>query len=677
MGAGAVKRLILKRASELSTSKNYRIRYEEELNPAQLEAVMHGDGPALIVAGAGTGKTRTLTYRVARLVEDGVAPESISLLTFTRKSATEMLRRAASLLDGRCERVSGGTFHSFAHRTLRRYAVLAGFQPNFTVLDQSDMQDAISLLRGQLGIEKNKRRFPQKQTIGSIYSMAINRCTPIATIIKNLYPQFENDSDKIIEVLRRYQAYKHEHNAMDYDDLLVFLLTLLQESQDARMKIQRGIRYLMVDEYQDTNQLQHRIVLALANEQKNVLAVGDDAQSIYSFRGADFNNIFEFGKSFDNCVTIKIEENYRSVQPILDLSNEIIDRSSHRFDKKLWTRKVGGELPYLVSTESDRQQSLFVVQQVLEHRELGISFNSQAVLVRSGFLSFDLEIELNRANIPFRKFGGLKFSETAHVKDLLAYARIIVNPRDALAWNRVLLLEDGVGPKTAADVVEKVMTGELDFRNLGSSEQGKKNGERVSLLFTALRLADEKRNRVGESLVSLAYFYKDRLQKRHDDWAKRWKDIEVFLTIAERYETYDSFLIDMALEPPTDSIVDLEEDNNETEYLTISTIHSAKGLEWNTVYLLWALEGRFPSPKSVGSIEQLDEERRLFYVATTRAKEHLFITYPTNVFDRETGFVLGQPTRFLDGITGEKIDRCILQNEEQATVPHSPIALSS
>jgi DNA helicase-2/ATP-dependent DNA helicase PcrA len=656
-----LKKLVLKKNTELAARRReYRIRYAEELNPAQYEAVMHTNGAALVVAGAGTGKTRTLVYRVARLIEDDIQPESILLLTFTRKSAGEMLRRAALLLDGRCERVSGGTFHSFAHQTLRRFAPLVGFERNFVILDQGDAEDTINLIRAQRGFDQLRKRFPMKQTLQAMLSASINRTRPLADIIENDYPQFAEQVDNITDVLQQYQMYKQRNNMMDYDDLLVHLFSLLKESHEARQAMHRQYHYLMVDEYQDTNKLQHAIVVMLAGERENVMAVGDDAQSIYSFRGADFENIMRFPESFKSCAIIPIEENYRSTQPILTFANEMMLKAASRYKKELYSRRKEGELPAIISAENERQQSLFVVQRVLELREEGMALKDMAVLFRSGYLSFDLEIELTRANIPFRKFGGLKFIETAHVKDMLAYLRILVNQRDAISWHRVLLLLKDVGPRTAANVVDGIIEGTISLFKDAELQQIPRGKEKVLELFKTLRDLEKDKRQLGEKIFSLAEYYRPIMQKKYDDFAKRWKDIEMFLMIAERYTSIIELLSDMALEPPTESVTDVEGATIEDEYLTLSTIHSAKGLEWNTVFILWALDGKFPSTRAFENNDVLEEELRLMYVAATRAKELLYICYPTNIFDRETGYVLSKPSRFLDGIGEEITDRFML-----------------
>lgn len=657
-----MKKLLLKRSADLLPAKEYKIRYHDELNEAQYRAVMHGEGAALIIAGAGTGKTRTLVYRVARLIEDGVPPEAILLLTFTRKSASEMLRRASMLLDGRCERVAGGTFHSFAHQILRKYAPLLGFERNFSVLDQADAEDAMSLLRARSAPEQTKRRFPQKHTLNAMYSASLNKITPLREIIEKDYPRFSDDYPEIQQLLERYIEYKRINNMMDYDDLLVYLLTLLKRHDEARAALGAQYRFIMVDEYQDTNRLQHEIIMSLAGTGKNVIAVGDDAQSIYSFRGADFQNIYRFPQSFDRCDIITIEENYRSTEQILTLANAIMEHAAVRYDKTLFTRRKSGENPLIINAKDERQQSSFIVQQILELRENRLPLGDIAVLFRSGYMSFDLEIELSRANVPFKKFGGMKFVDSAHIKDLLAMFRILYNPKDVIGWHRVLLLLEGVGPRTAAQITDMIAGGTMSIHNYDHAAHLFRGRDSVASLFEMLREAASPSVSVGDKAHIFAEFYRPILKRLYDDFGKRWKDIEVFQTFAERYATLQDFLSDMALEPPSET-ADAEAEEPETEFVTLSTIHSAKGLEWNTVFVIWALDGKFPPTKSLDSMDSVEEERRLMYVAVTRAKERLFISYPSNVYDRETGFVLGNPSRFFDGIGDGIAERCVLVSE--------------
>ncbi len=658
-----MKKLILKKRSDSPINQyGYKIAYSEELNVAQYEAVMHDQGAALVIAGAGTGKTRTLVYRLARLIEDRNPPESILLLTFTRKAASEMLRRASGILDGRCDDVSGGTFHSFALQTLRKYAEAINFRNNFSVLDSGDSEDVINILRSNLKFDKTKRRFPTKSTIHKIISMSVNTREKIDKVIENDYPGYEDLAEEINLISIQYREYKAQHQLMDYDDLLVHLLNLMKSRPDIRKRLNDRYRYIMVDEYQDTNRLQHEIVLQLAGTKQNIMAVGDDAQSIYAFRGADYQNILFFPKSFDKCKIYKIEQNYRSTTPILDLSNEIIKSAAFKYEKELFSDKIEGDLPMIVAANDEREQSDFIAQQILEYREQGIELDEMAVLFRSSYHSFDLEISLSKSNIPYQKFGGLKFAETAHIKDLLAFFKVLYNPNDAISWTRLLLLHSGVGPATASKFVDLITSNEISLEN-DSSLSKIKVKQSILKLFKILSEEFYSKSSLSDKAMRFSKYYKPILIDKHDDWRKRWQDLETFISIAGTYKSLASFLNDMAIDPPTDKVDDIDPTDKEDELLTLSTIHSAKGLEWKVVFLIWALEGRFPSARSLSSIDSVEEERRLFYVACTRAKDTLCITYPMNIFDRETGSVLSQPSRFLQVIDNKFIDKYVISEE--------------
>ncbi|MCZ7555127.1 MAG: ATP-dependent helicase [Bacteroidia bacterium] len=661
-----MKKITLKKTSlSLITGDEarYTIRYRDELNAAQYEAAVHADGPALVVAGAGTGKTRTLTYRVARLIESGVRPESVLLLTFTRKAAREMLRRASLLLDERTERVSGGTFHSFANLQLRRYAPELGYAANFTILDQTDSEDVVNLLRSRLGLSSKEKRFPNKQTLQRMYSSSVNTLTPIDIIVARDFPQFAEQIDEIEQLAKAYVAYKKQNNIMDYDDLLVNLVVLLEEQEAIRSKLAAHFRYVMVDEYQDTNKLQARIVRGLGGSNRNIMVVGDDSQSIYSFRGANFRNIMDFPKEFPDCRVITLEENYRSTQPILDLTNEIISRSAEKYQKTLFTSRGRGIIPALVAMEGENTQSRYIAHTILELREEGVPLKEIAVLFRAGYHSFDLEIELARANIPFVKFGGLKLMETAHVKDILAYLRIVENPRDVVSWTRVLLLLEGVGPVSAERVVDEIASGLNPLTARSEERLGHLvRGDHLPELLDVLRDIAPHGISPADKVARLLLYYTPILKARYDDHPKRLKDLDMLQTIAERYAQLAVMLADMALEPPNESVEDLVPEGQEEEFVTLSTIHSAKGLEWHSVFVMYLLDGRFPVTAAAESDESMEEERRLFYVACTRARERLYLTYPTRIYDRSTGTILSKPSRFLDGLPERLLDAYVVDD---------------
>lgn len=652
------KKYVLKRFNkaglvEKIDESRFSINYREELNNSQFEAATASDGAYLIIAGAGTGKTRTLVFRVARLIESGNKPDSIVLLTFTRKAANEMMSRASQLLDDRCSKIRGGTFHSFANLTLRRYAKVIGLDTSFTILDQGDSEDVVNLIRSNDAFITKEKRFPNKKTLYKVYSLSVNTGIKVEDLIEKDYPHFIPLLDKILDIQKIFTEYKRRNNLLDYDDLLVRFRQFLFEGGQAAASFRSTINYVMVDEYQDTNKLQADVVKGLVQHNNNVMVVGDDSQSIYAFRGANFKNIMEFPKLFPNVQIIKLEENYRSVQSVLDFANRINDAAIEKYKKNLFTRRGTGELPVIIAAANDNLQSKFIVEKILDLREEGVSLRDIAVLFRSSFFSFDLEIELAHANIPFQKFGGMKFVETAHIKDVMAFLRIAVNPKDIVSWYRVLLMHEGIGPKTAQKILDDLALGKLTISKEPDEQKDFKLREKLGSLFYLLYQL-HKKNKMPAELVQMVYDYYYKLFKvNYDDYNKRSKDLDIFLNIVENYKSLDTLLSDMAIEPIIESVVDIEGTDKEEEYVTLSTIHSAKGLEWHTVFIIHCVEGYFPSSRSAESVEQLEEERRLMYVASTRAKNNLFVTYPMNLYDREAGMTLSKPSRFISEMSSD------------------------
>ncbi|HEU4343900.1 MAG TPA: ATP-dependent helicase [Candidatus Binatia bacterium] len=657
------KKYVLKNASP-TVFHHARLDYRKELNEAQYRAATTIEGPLLIIAGAGTGKTRTLVHRVAHLIDIGVDPRSILLLTFTRRAAEEMLRRASLLIDNRCSQVAGGTFHSFANLVLREYGRRIDLSPSFTIMDRPDSEDAIQLLRSEMGLNNKDRRFPRKQTVAEIFSMALNKQQTIPDLIERDYPHLYESLDDLLRLYERYVDYKTGKTLLDYDDLLTRLKDLLANREEVRRRLSQIYQFIMVDEYQDTNHLQARIIRLLAASHDNVAVVGDDAQSIYSFRGANFRNIMDFPNDFPATEIIKLEENYRSTQPILNLTNEIIHRAHERYDKNLFTRRREGDTPILVQAESEQMQSRFVCQKILELREEGVPLWDIAVLFRSSFHSFDLELELARHNIPFIKRGGFQFMETTHIKDLLAHLRVLANPHDAISWNRVLLLLEGVGTQMSQRITRWVVEGNWPLDRLRSFDAKGKTAHGLKTLAQVLQVASDAQRPVEQTQYLMQY-YGPILKRNHpDDHPKRLKDLEHFQGITERYRSLERLLSDMALEPPNDSVAGVLAVDPDEGPLVLSTIHSAKGLEWHSVFIIWALEGRFPSFYNINSEEELEEERRLLYVAATRAKENLFITYPVRIFDRGLRMVLSRPSQFIEGISEDLLEPVTVVDEE-------------
>jgi DNA helicase II / ATP-dependent DNA helicase PcrA len=634
---------------DLRTMKQ-KIDYSRELNPVQLEAVQSTEGPYLVIAGAGSGKTRVLVYRVAYLVEKGVRPDEILLLTFTRKAAQEMLRRASLLLDERCSQVSGGTFHSFANMTLRRYARVLGIPNSFSILDESDAQDTVNLVRTHLGFHKLKKRFPRKAAILDIISKSINKSCGLDEVLYGEYPQFMEYAEELKKIRDGYSKYKRLKGLLDYDDLLVYLKGLLVKHEDVRMRLSSKYKYIMLDEYQDTNKLQAHIACLLASAHKNIMAVGDDAQSIYSFRGANFKNIIDFPKIFKEAKIITLEENYRSTQSILNLGNALISQAKEKFEKNLYTKKKAASLPVFIEAEDENSQSKYVADKILELREEGIELSDIAVLFRSGWHSNDLEIELSSRNIPFVKYGGQKFAQAAHIKDVLSYLRIGYNLFDEVCWLRALLLIGGIGPKTAQAIINEVI---INKKGIDMDPGVFKKSDGLIKLFELLRDIDKEKLSPGQMLHIFLEYYQPLLKEKYDDFNKRLNDLDSLERIASRYKSLEQFLSDMALEPPERGVVTAGLKDNDDSRVTLSTIHSAKGLEWHTVFLLYVAEGHLPSYLSLENEDAVEEELRLFYVAATRAKENLFLLKPhidrgPKSFMDEGGSVFTQVSRFLD-----------------------------
>lgn len=658
-----MKKFVLKKEETKLRPEDYSIPYMELLNTEQLDAVFHDNGPALVVAGAGTGKTRTLVHRVARLVESGVNPSEILLLTFTRRAAKEMLNRASSILDERCRKVKGGTFHFYCSQLLHQYAEHLGYPNNFTIIDTSDALEIIQFVRSQKGLHKKNKRFPNKNTILNIISSCKNKFLDIRVILSDSYPQFIELQDKIEEVAIAYEEYKQKNFVMDFDDLLIKTKELLVQHDDIRIKIASSHRFVMVDEYQDTNKLQADISLLFSSVHNNIMAVGDDAQSIYSFRGADHQNILDFPSLLEGTRVIKLEENYRSSPQILNTANHILEQANFKFNKYLFSKKPDGDIPALVKAPSEHDQSRFVTQAVVQLREQEIPLNEMAVLFRNGRDSFDLEVELNRKNIPFVKYGGQKFTEAAHIKDVLAHVRVIVNPMDTIAWNRVLLLIDGIGPKTAQEFFEWIRLAKNPFEFDLTGAVSKAYMEQMKSLSKLLIEITTEDLSVSETIEKIVEYYRIFCEKRYDDYPKRLKDLEAFVNISLSFTTLAKMLEELALDPISATAVETEQKQNEEAPLILSTIHSAKGLEWQQVFIIQCLDGILPSAYSVDDEKQLDEELRLLYVATTRAKDMLYFSYPA-LAQSAYGDYFTQPSRFLSSLEKDNLEEWKLVEED-------------
>jgi DNA helicase-2/ATP-dependent DNA helicase PcrA len=627
----------------------------ERLNPSQREAVEHLGGPLLVVAGAGSGKTWTLACRVARLVDRGVLPERILLLTFTRRAAREMLSRAERLTGERSVgRVWGGTFHAVGNRLLRLHGRALGLRPHFTVMDRTDSADLMDLIRGDLGLGATERRFPRKDTLADIYSRTVNAQTKLREVLDAEFPWCAEELDGVRQIFEAYTARKREHHCLDYDDLLLYWHALAS-TPGGGDQVAAMFDHILVDEYQDTNALQADILCATRPNGEDVMVVGDDAQAIYAFRAATVRNILEFPDRFPGTRLVRLEQNYRSTQPILDVSNAVIALSPQRHEKTLWSERRSDRQPVLFTCLDEPDQSDAVCRAVLDHREQGVPLKEQAVLFRAGHHSDLLEVELSRRNIPFIKYGGLKFMEAAHVKDALAVLRVLENPRDEVSWFRVFQLLEGVGPATARRLVREVSP----------------NGESVdrSLVELATAAAVPGPARPGlDELASVARdcgadvpppaqlgrvrrFLEPILARRYDHADARLRDLEQLEQLAAGYPTRGRFLADLALEPPTSTAELAGPPLLDEDYLVLSTIHSAKGGEWDVVHVIHAADGMIPSDMATGDEERIEEERRLLYVALTRARDALYVYFPLRYHRRNHGYEdryhHAQITRFL------------------------------
>lgn len=635
--------------------KQEPIDYKARLNPAQYKAVTTLDGPILVVAGAGSGKTRTLVYRVAYLVDQGVPPESILLLTFTRKAAAEMLTRAASLVGDRCARVSGGTFHSLANELLRRWAKRLGYPTTFGIMDRGDMEEVLGRLRTQAGLGKNDRRFPRRSTLATIVSKAVNKGLSIEDLVLQDFVHQKRYLREIESLAQEYAAYKQENALLDFDDLLVHLARFLAKDIEAREKIAAAYQYVMVDEYQDTNLIQAEIVDLLGRGHGNVMVVGDDAQSIYSFRGASFKNIMTFPEHFPGTRLVRLEENYRSRQPILNVTNEIISQAREQYSKHLFTRRPGGDPPRLLVLKTVKEQSLFICAKVRELMDQGVDPARMAVLFRAASHSFDLEVELTRHNIDFVKYGGRRFLESAHIKDILSLLRVVSNPRDGVSLSRGLLLLEGVGPKTAGKIISWVDGQRQNL--LALAEYPGKDRLKKTIIPLAAFYSEIGGKGVGmQERVGKAWdFYRPIMEAKFDDYPQRSADIKEFLRLAKNYTNLNRFLTDMTLEPPNVSGSSSSAKDQQGR-LVLSTVHSAKGLEWKIVFIISAVEGYFPPPYALKP-EDIDEERRLMYVAATRAEDSLYILCPLETERGRDALYSTGPriSRFVDDIPPELV----------------------
>ena len=717
-----------------SAPAELRIDYARELNEQQHAAVTAEPGPALVIAGAGAGKTRTLTYRVAWLIEHGIAPDRILLLTFTNKAAKEMMRRVSDLLGNDVTNIWGGTFHSVGNRILRKHAAVLGWRPDFTILDREDAKDLIQACVDEAGIDVKETRFPKPDVLGDIFSMALNTRRSIAETVAQDYDHFAALVNKIEDVAARYHARKQSTNGMDFDDLLTQWLVVLKDYPDLRDFYQRRFQFILVDEYQDTNSLQGEIIDRLAAVHKNLMVVGDDAQSIYAWRGANFRNIIEFPQRYFGCQTFKIEVNYRSTPEILAFANAAIAPNIHQFQKELAAARPSGMKPVVVACMDAGEQAAFVAQRALELRDEGIQLCEMVVLYRSHFHALELQLELTRRNIPFSITSGIRFFEQAHVKDVAAYLKLVHNPHDEISFKRLVRMMPGVGGKSADKLWNKfngeyrMANGEADARTplaqasvlphpdplplgegtatdptndprAGSNQRradflplpaggGRGEGERLARALARSSAAVPKKSAATwaqftatiaqlsatevraktDAMIRLVLEagYEDYLKATYANFRQRLEDLEQLATFARQFQTMEDFLTQLALL----TNVEAEDDKpaeDDHEKIRLSTIHQAKGLEFRVVFVIMLCDGLFPSSRSMDSVEGEEEERRLFYVAVTRAKDELYLSHPLMRFIQGGGDAMQQPSRFLAEIPVELREEWNLRPQVAAT----------
>ena len=641
------------KSPDIKLTQSYKIDYRKELNPSQLEAVTTINGPVLVIAGAGSGKTRVIVHRVAFMLENGIEPGEILLLTFTRKAASEMIGRVQGLLnDNKPQKVFGGTFHSFSNYILRKNANLLGIPSNFTIIDSEDSADTIDLIKSELKIEKKDKAFPKKNRLQEIISSARNRNLTIRNVIQNEFSGLLEFIDQIELINRGYEKYKKICKIFDYDDLMEVLRDSLRDNPGFRRKLNNEFRFIMVDEYQDTNIVQKEIVEYLSENSRNILVVGDDAQSIYSFRGANYENILRFPQKYTDCRVIKIEQNYRSNQKILDFTNDIIGNARIGYKKQLFSKILYDTLPVVRKFYDQQLEAEFIVDKIIEYREKGIALNQVAILVRAFWHARYIEVELNKRSIPYIAVGGLAFNERKHVKDIISYLRILQNPYDAVAWHRILKYIPGVGLVTARKIIERIVS---EHGLEKDSFENTRFADGLNRLTAMIEKVSDNKISIAHKIEIILEYYAPILQATESDYQIRLLDIKVLADLSSRYDTLDKFLTDFALDPPSkkfgNKTIPLI-DESEDKPLTVSTIHSAKGLEWFSVIIPHALDGLIPSVRALNNIEEIEEERRLFYVACSRAKQDLIITMPS--FVSTYNAFLSYPSRFLVEISKEK-----------------------
>jgi DNA helicase-2/ATP-dependent DNA helicase PcrA len=628
------------------------IPFEQELNPQQLQVVKSGSGPILVIAGAGSGKTRALTYRVAYLIESGNDPHRILLLTFTNKAAREMINRVEALVPCDAKKIWGGTFHHIANRILRVHGQRLGFDPNYTILDQSDAYGLLDSCLRDLGHKRKDSVIPQGAVLFRIISLSRNTRTGLGEILERRYSFFLDYIDEIKAIEHHYKEKKKKLNLLDFDDLLCMWLSLMEEDPGLRDYYSQRFEYILVDEYQDTNKLQADIIDILASHHRNVMVVGDDSQSIYAFRGANFLNIMDFPKRYPDARMYKLEYNYRSSPEILNLANEVIACNENQYRKVLQPVKGDGMQPYLIAPANVHQQAQFVADKIHEFLYNGVVPGEIAVLYRAHFHSMELQMELSRRTIPFEVRSGIRFFEQAHIKDIISYLKVIINPYDEVAWKRILQLLPGIGEKTSQKIFNHLSTSGAPLtvcneQNIVSlvPKGARPYWNNLDEIISSLTQIGTDSSPAALIKASFEGGYRDYMRSKYTDSTGRSEDIEQFIEFSWQYESLGDFLTELAL--MTSNAPEEIQDEHSREKIKLSTIHQAKGLEWSVVFILWLSEGRFPNPNNLETLEDEEEERRLFYVSVTRAKDQLYLCAPVCLRDGNGYTTVLKPSRFL------------------------------
>jgi len=661
-------------------STSIHVDYAAELNEQQLAAVTAPPGPILVIAGAGSGKTRTLTYRVAYLLENGIDPRNILLLTFTNKAAREMLGRVANLLPVDASGLWGGTFHSVGNRILRRHGSALGYSSGFSIMDREDQKDLIDTVVANAGIDPKEIRFPKGDVLAEIFSFVVNTENTLEELLAEKFPYFLPLLDKIRDVHERYEKKKKATNSMDFDDLLQKTLSMFQQHERIAEVYRRQFQFILVDEYQDTNKIQADLVDLLARDHHNVMVVGDDAQSIYSWRGANFQNILEFPKRYPDAQVFKIEMNYRSVPEILEVANAAIAANVQQFRKHLSaTRESKALKPALVALNDGAEQAQFVAQRILELRDENVDLNDIAVLYRAHYHAVELQLELSRRGIPYQITSGIRFFEQAHIKDVTSFIRFVANPRDQVAFNRMVKLLPGIGNRTAENLWQawekSVVAAGVDHGPEEAAAPAGVNAPGYSQRLLAMNVSAKSKkmwtqlahtldeiapggqpNPPSEMIASVVEaIYDDYAKVNFTNYELRREDLDQLAVFARQFKDVHEFLAQLALI----SNVDAEARSTQgadNEAVNLSSVHQAKGLEFHTVFVIWLTDGMFPSSRSLDTREALEEERRLFYVAITRARDELYLTYPQRRLSGGYGDVFQRPSRFLQEISNDLVE---------------------